>query len=286
MKKLLFGLISLIVASTFYSCNIINPDEPLPTYVRIDSFDLVSVSSATHGSVSEKITDAWVYVNNHNVGNFELPANIPILIEGDSADLTVFAGIKADGQSFYRRRYIFYSSYGQRIGKSTETQNIIPKIEYRTTADFRLIEDFENGNSFIPYFSPDTSVGRTTDPSYVFEGSGAGLILLTNTKRGARSITVQEFTLPNSVESFMELDYKSSIPFTVEVQIVTPGNTVIVADLLGINARTDWNKIYINLTEIGTTYPGSKVNFLLKAALTPGQSDGFVAIDNFKIITQ
>lgn len=286
MKKLLFALLIIGLFFGFTSCNIINPAEPIPTYIRIDSMDLVSVDPSVHGSVSEKITDAWVYVDNHNVGNFELPANIPVLLENDSAEIAIYAGIKSNGQDFFRRRYVFYEPHIQRIGKSLETQKIIPQIQYRTGLTFRMDEDFENGNSFLPYFGPDTTIKRTSDPNYVFEGTGSGLIWLTNTERGARSITTQEFTLPTDRESFLEMDYKNNIIFTLEVQIVTFTNTVIVTDLLNMNIREDWNKIYINLTEVATTYPGSKVNFILKAFLTPGQTAGFVAIDNFKILSQ
>lgn len=286
MKKLLFGLLLAGILHGFQSCNIINPDEPIPTYLQIDSFNLVSTDLNTHGSVTENITDAWVYVDNHNVGNFELPATVPVLLENDSAQLTIFAGIKSNGQSFFRRRYIFYEPYNQQIVNTAEPQNIVPQIQYRTGIDFRLIEDFENGNSFVPYFGPDTTVVRTTDPNFVLDGTSAGLIALTSSERGARSITTQDFILPTDRESFMEIDYKSDITFTVEVQIVTTGNTVIVSDIISVNAREDWNKIYINLTDVATSYPGSKLNFMLRAALTPGQTDGFVAIDNFKVLSQ
>lgn len=286
MKKLLFGLLIFGTFLSFYGCNIINPDEPIPTYIQIDSFDLVSTDPSTHGSVSENITDAWVYVDNHNVGNFELPATVPVLLENDSAELVVFAGIKSNGQSFFRRRYIFYEPYTQRIGITAATQNITPQIQYRSGLNFRMIEDFESGNSFLPYLAPDTSIERTSDPAYVFEGNTGGLIWLTNTERDARSITAQDFTLPTDRETFLEMDYKSDVIFTVEVQIVTPASTVIVADLLSINAKENWNKIYINLTELATTYSGSKINFIIKTSLFPGQTSGFVALDNFKILSQ
>jgi len=271
----------------FTSCNIINPDEPVPQYIHIDSFQVVSYDDSYHGSVSKNITEAWVYVDNFNVGNFQLPADIPVVVEGeDSVRLSIAAGIKVDGRSLSRRRYPFYTRYNQLLAKSATKQTIIPTIEYRGGQDFKLIEDFENGNSFIPYTSPDTGLARTSLPQYVNDGANGGLIFLDGTNRTARVTTVQDFSFVSNKESFLELDYKCDIPFTVEVQLVTLGSTVIITDLLSINIREDWNKIYINLTEIGQNYAGSKVNFILKAGLTPGQTSGFVAVDNFKIISQ
>ena len=286
MKKLLFGALILLTIFNFYSCNIINPDEPLPNYITIDSFDLVSTDPNFHGSVSENISDVWVYVDNHNAGNFQLPATIPILIDQDSVDLLIFAGIKNNGQSLSRRRYPFYVPYTQRLGKSLAPQNIIPKIEYRTNANFLLNEDFENGNSFIPYTSPDTGLDRSNLSQYVFEGSYSGLIYLDGTNRGARVITAQNFAIPSNKESYLEIDYKSDIPFSVELQLLTNTNSVLVSTLLNIKTRIDWNKIYINLTDIGSLYPGNKVNIILRTALSPDKSTGFVAVDNIKVVTQ
>ncbi len=271
----------------FSACNIINPEEPVPQYIHIDSFQVISYDDSYHGSVSKNITEAWVYVNNFNVGNFQLPADIPIVIEGeDSARLSIAAGIKVDGRSLSRRRYPFYTRYNQFLAKEAGKQTIIPTIEYRADQNFKLIENFENGNSFTPYTSPDTGLDRTSLPQYVRDGGHGGLIFLDGVKRNARVSTIQDFSFLPNKESFLELDYKCDIPFTVEVQLVTPGNTVIVTDLLSINIREEWNKIYINLTEIGKNYANSKVNFILKAGLTPGQTSGFVAVDNFKIISQ
>ncbi len=272
----------------FSGCNIINPDEPIPYYITIDSFDVQSTNPGYHGSVSENISDAWVYVNNFNVGNFQLPATIPIVLEDDSASVSVFGGIKNNGQSASRRRYPFYEPYGVQLGQSNTTQHIIPKIKYRDSMDFKLVEDFETGNSFVPYTtaSPDTGLDRTNDPAYLFEGANSGLIFLDGIRRDSRVITVQNFQFNQGKEAYMELDYKCDIPFTVQIQLVTSASSVIVLDLLSIKARTDWNKIYINLTEIGNTYLGSTVNFMLRTNLTPGQTSGYVSIDNLKIISQ
>ncbi len=286
MKKLLFGGLILFVIWNFSSCNIINPDEPLPSYITIDSFDLISTDMNYHGSVSTNIKDVWVNINTRNIGVFQLPATIPVLMEGDSVDVTFFAGIEPNGQALQRRRYIFYEPYSQKIKRSTTTQKISPKIQYRDGLNFLLNENFENGNSFIPYTNPDTGLDRSNLAPYVFEGAFSGLIFLDGTNRGSRVITTQSFEIPKNQETFLEMDYKSDVEFAVEVQVVTNTSSVVVSTLLNIRARSEWNKIYINLTEIGTLYPGNKVNFILKTALSPNQTTGFVAVDNIKVVTQ
>lgn len=289
MKKLLglslFSIVMLFVGS----CNIINPDEPIPTYIRIDSFSVNSVDPSTHGSVSENISDAWVYVNNQNIGNFQLPAMVPVILEEgtDSADLSIFGGIKVNGFSFNRRRYIFYQPYSGRLAyKPGETQNLIPEIQYRSSNKYPLIEDFESGNAFVASSNTDTSITRTTDAQYLFEGANSGLIYLDALNKSSSSVTSQSFVLPSDKESFIEIDYKGDLPLTIDVQLSATNSPTIIFELLSLNARSDWNKIYINLTDIGTGYPGAKVNFILRTALPVSQNTGFVAIDNLKVLTQ
>ena len=289
MKKLIGVLLSFIVCLAIGSCNIINPDEPIPTFLQIDSVNVLSVAPGTHGSVSENISDVWVYVNNTNVGNFELPASVPFILEdgADSASLTIFAGIKVNGFSFNRRRYIFYEPYRAQIAKQEgKTINLTPVVEYRTTNNYELIEDFETGNSFVKSSGADTSIVRTSDPNYVFEGASSGLIRLGGTVKTANSVTVQSFQLPKDKESFLELDYKCDLPFTIEMQLTSPNNPVIISELLSLKERANWNKIYISLTDIATQPSISSINFIIKSNLPVDKKTGFVAIDNFKIISQ
>ena len=46
---------------------------------------------------------------------------------------------------------------------------------------------------------------------------------------------------------FLELDYKSNTQFLVGVYVNYP-QSVIQKDLLWINPKQEWNKIYVNLT--------------------------------------
>lgn len=289
MKRLL-GLSLFSILMLFYgSCNIINPDEPIPTFIQIDSFNLRSVDPAKHGSISDNITDAWVYINGSNVGNFQLPATVPFILEegADSADVSIYGGIKVNGFSSSRRRYIFYEPYSGRVASQPgKTENITPPIQYRSTNNYELIEGFETGNSFVATDNSDTSITKTTDPLYIKDGSNAGLIYLDGVNKSSSSVTVQNFSLPSDRESFMELDYKGDLPFTIDAQVSFPGTPTIIFEVLSLNIREDWNKVYITLTDIGTTLPGRNVNFIIKTSLPVSQNTGFVAIDNLKIITQ
>jgi len=52
--------------------HLINPAEPIPSYIHIDKIDLTTDYSS-QGTSSNKITDAWIYVDNELIGAFEMP---------------------------------------------------------------------------------------------------------------------------------------------------------------------------------------------------------------------
>jgi hypothetical protein len=63
------------------SCDIINPEEEVPSFIRIDSFSF-KTEYATQGFPSFDIPDAHVYVDNKLIGIYELPAQVPVMKTG------------------------------------------------------------------------------------------------------------------------------------------------------------------------------------------------------------
>ena len=277
--------LAVILIGVMTSCNIINPKEEIPTYIYIDSFHVQSVATSVHGSTSNKITDAWVYMNNDIVGVYELPAKIPLIIKDPNTALTISAGIWDNGISGLRVRYPFYRLSEHTLSPSPG--NVIPLTPittYNTNAKFHLIEDFEQGNSFVKFLG-DTNLFRTTDPTYVFEGTNSGLVIMTNTKRGTQMITAEKLKLPGDMQSYMEINYRGNVDFTIKAQVTKSGQPVVTGDILSVKERSSWNKIYVNLTPYGTAYPGSDFNFILTVGLPEGKTDGYLAIDNFKVVS-
>src|SRR5258706_10210629 len=64
----------------FCSCNIINPSEQIPSYLKVNSFILHTDTS--QGSSSSKFTDVWVTVDGLAQGAYEMPAKFPLLFSG------------------------------------------------------------------------------------------------------------------------------------------------------------------------------------------------------------
>jgi hypothetical protein len=105
MKKVFHFFASILIIGAF-GCNAINPAEKVPTYIQIDSVQVLNMVPAKHGSVSHKITDVWVYYNLQLLGAFELPAKIPVLADG-KGQLQVVAGIWDNGLSCLIHQSLF-----------------------------------------------------------------------------------------------------------------------------------------------------------------------------------
>jgi hypothetical protein len=90
---LLFLFIPLL-----FSCNKFDGDQTIPSYIHIDKITVVDNPTLNEGSLSNKITDAWVYVDEELIGAFELPATFPVLKKGKHK-ISIHPGIKLNGIS-------------------------------------------------------------------------------------------------------------------------------------------------------------------------------------------
>lgn len=277
-KKHLYIVFAIIIATLLSACD---KEEKIPSYLRINSFTLTT-DYPTEGTNSHKITDAWVYVNGKSIGIFELPATIPVLMEGIS-EITLGAGIKNNGISSTRISYPFYDYYSQTatlIPESITTIN--PSTVYKSNTTVTWREDFEGaGFSIIDTISTDTVMKTTTvNP---FEGSKCGIVTLDASKTTYFGVSSNSYTLPkNAAPVYLELNYKTNNLFGVGIyssSIATP------QPLLYITPSDGWNKIYIELTSL-ISEPANSNPFRIYFSMAKSDSVAYpeLLLDNIKIV--
>lgn len=281
-------LLCVGVALAFISsCNVIDPKEDIPTYVKIDSVDFIINNPLKEGSASSRVTAAWVYYNNDAVGVFDIPCTVPVITNGEEGKLSFAPGITLNGLQDLQPRYEFYTF--DTISLKTnpgQVVNYTPRVSYINAAKFQFKEDFEIGNSFEEYQNiiGDTAIVRTTDPSLVIEGGGAGIIRLDANTPTSENITKTGFNITPG-EAYIEIEYKCNVPFEVGLYN-TLNNQVDVHDyIFGVKAKEEWSKIYIELGSYTGQYPGTDYRVMIKTALEEGQSSGYVILDNIKVIS-
>src|SRR5437667_393578 len=94
MLKGLGCIFSLFCLSVFTSCELISPPGEIPSYLRIDTVKL-KTNYPLQGSASNKINNAWIYIDNQLAGVFGVPCTIPVLSSGKHRVL-VSAGVRVN----------------------------------------------------------------------------------------------------------------------------------------------------------------------------------------------
>jgi hypothetical protein len=285
VKNLLSFIPLLILLS---ACNIINPTENVPTYVKIDSVILDIDNPTLQGSAAHGITSIWIYYNNSPVGIFDIPCNVPVITEGERGTLSVAPGITLNGLVDLQPQYPFYSFDTITLNSIPGgTVNYTPTTSYTKAAKFPYKEDFEVSNSFValtPELDNDTSISNTRDKALVFEGGGSGYIQLNTSYSFSESINTTGFPIPRG-EAYLEINYKCSVPFEVGLYNTLNTGVDVYEYIMGIKASDTWKKMYVELGTYTGKYPGKDYKVLIKTSLPDGMSSGYVLIDNIKIVT-
>lgn len=289
--KYLISGFPLLISLT--SCDLINPAETAPAYLQIASVSLNTTPA--QGSASEKISEAWVFLDDQLLGAFAIPSTIPVLAEGQH-EIRIEAGIRENGISSTPDIYPFYQTYTETLNfTQLETEVINAQIGYQSQTRFSLIESFEGGNAIFRNIITGTPKSKleisNTD---VFEGNGKGIIQLATDDPFVEIATVNRYKglLDNSNAVFLELNYRSDIPasFGIVGYLDSQELPVGTAYQAGFNPSEEWNKIYFNLTPIVFNSNVDALQIVIKAGLpinaegTFDQESGLVELDNIKLV--
>ena len=72
----------LLLSFLAVSCELINPPEPIPAYIRIDTISF-NVTQFDQGAATHQISNIWLTVDNELLGIFEMPFQVPCLKTGE-----------------------------------------------------------------------------------------------------------------------------------------------------------------------------------------------------------
>jgi hypothetical protein len=288
MMRILFIVVVILV---LFSCHK-EDEELIPSFISVESIDLVANPSIQHlhGSLSEQITDVWVYIadaaTQEFIGAFELPSMIPVLKEGPHT-VTLRAGIKINGISETRGIYPFYEDYKVEINLVRDSVIILkPRVSYSSTTQFPWVEDFEDGNSSLyPSSRSDTTVLITDQPEEVFEGDYSGKVRLDELRFFFEALTNEAYVLPKQgVDVYLEMDFKTDNEVVAGLFINLYDQSV-QSPVVILNETNEWKKIYINLLNAVNLYNNSiNYNVFLTAVKDDAHTDATILVDNLKLV--
>ncbi|MBL7816942.1 MAG: hypothetical protein JNL70_18105 [Saprospiraceae bacterium] len=287
MKKTLFknGQLSwklaflLLVLSMFTHC--IKENE-VPAYLYIPSFSMST--SAGQGTSAQKITDAWVYVDGLVQGIYQLPVQFPVVNLGKH-DIQVFPGIRNNGIRSNPVINPFLTSFKVTMDlKSGKIDTIRPSTSYISGTVFKIVEDFENGNTL--------TVDRDNAPNFRFgqlpegfEGKCAGLTMTKTNSYFEKALSAKVALPDNSQNIYIEMHYKTEAPIAVGIFGTSATNSIgATAYKVTLFPSATWNKTYINLTTEAKDLKMTDFQIVFKSLLPDSISTAKMLIDNIKLL--
>lgn len=291
-KSLLYLLAVLIGFLIFNGCNFINPQEPIPAYLKIAEFKLLDTSTNVEAiKGSYRITDVWVYVDNNPQGVYELPCTIPVLSEGTHT-VQLYAGILENGIASTRTEYPFYYTYSQKVNFIPDSVHVLqPNCNYKNSTEFVLNEDFEGLGFLIDTTSNSKAKLEKADgqsDSNVFEGQYSGMVKMNANIDSFEALSVEAYNIPKNRTVYLEINYLSDNELMVGVIASKNGILYYFEPKITLYPNSAWKKIYINFTpevnEMLNFIPNAKIKILLSSKHRSVLDNSIIYFDNIKLV--
>lgn len=254
------------------------------------NFDQEQLTALTR----HKFTHVNVYVNNKNLGCWELPCKVPVLdvSSTDSCTLILIPAFPMSGMANTIAGYPFLNITRQRVllqkDRVYEVAQNRPKFVYSEYVLFPYFETFANSTSFTPVPSP-----TQTDLSFLpvaYEDKNVGEIVL-NDAAGLH-FDVQSTAFPVPVGSYrvvLEVRYKTEGKMDISAKMSNAYYPHRWYSVGGINASPkEWKTIHFDLTNTINSNYGSSGNstdltLMLTGVGEEGEETHFY-IDDIKVL--
>ena len=283
MLKNYYLLLSILFLG---SCSLTDNDQPIPSYLVVNEVDVTT--SLEQGSPTHNIKDIWVFADNELIGVFPLPTKVPIIVDSETTVITVYPGIRNNGET--ARSFIY-----QLMDPHEFTLSLAPGEEversftfsYKSSAIFDFVEGFESpGHIFTLDLDENEDTNITVTDECAIAGERSGKITLDESNPLIQVATIFNYDRADNSgrDSYLEMDYKCNVPFFVGVIYVQEGQEV-TQPLLVINPKEDWNKIYVDFTQILTSPVLETYRVFFTTDLDPLNAEsGEIYLDNLKFV--
>ena len=306
MNRYIYLIISVLVISLcFGSCK--DPDLT-PVYIHVTPEDLedcidVSNFNETHNQnfdqeklaalTRHKFTHVNVYVDNKNLGCWELPCKVPVLgVNGiDTSTLILIPAFPMTGMANTILGYPFLNICRQKVvfqkGTTYEVSQNPPKYVYSEYARFPYFETFSNSTSFKP---SDTATSPLTFLPVSYDGKNVGEIILSDSTSQSFDVVSTPVAAPvGSYRVVLEVRYRTECDVNVAVMMSSAYNPHKAYPVGGFYASpNEWKTIHFDLTNTINYYHsnagnGTELSIVLSGVGESGTVSR-VDIDDIKVV--
>lgn len=309
MRNFTYLIISILLIITgFNSCKRI---DLIPAYIVITPEDFencidVSNFNETHDQnfdqdkltalTRHKFTHVNVYVNNKNLGCWELPCKVPVLDvnNSDSCTLIMLPAFPMSGMANTISGYPFLNITRQKVllqkDHVYEVAQNRPKYVYSEYTLFPYFETFSNSTSFSPVPTPDSTQNDLTFLPVAYEDKNVGEIILNDGAGLHFDVQSTPFTVPvGSYRVVLEIRYKTEGKMDISAKMSGAYYPYRWYSVGGINASpNEWKTIHFDLTNTINSNYGSSGNWtdltLMLTGVGKEGQDTHYYIDDIKVV--
>lgn len=279
--KLKLYLLALATVLLINSCR--KSDIGTPAYIYIPEYKVNTTQA--QGTDLVPMPYVNVFINDNSVGVYALPAKFPILQEGN-VKVEVYPMIKR----FARDGVLHYSVMQPYLTQleliAAEVDTLIPEFSYYDNSEFPWLEDFNDNVSSLYiksgtvdtfYIENNPQISRDQTP-YMHVDLGPGDTWF--------EIESQDlYDLPkDGREVYMEIDYRSTIPFTIGLYATSSSGVIAVPSVSPFQTDTVWSKAFIYLSD-ETINRSSDTRFRVYfRAVNATVADPHLYLDNIKLV--
>lgn len=273
-----FWALVLALLSFFAACKK-DPEAEPGFFLRASP--VVLDTDSLQGSGKHGITDIWLYVNGQFQGAYPVGNLMPIISQNQKVRIEAFAGIKNNGIDGTR---IFWQAYskltldtlvpqGQHVTRSFH-------FRYNPALNFLWVEGFEGNAGVTLIKSPISETGYTVLPAGSgFEGRSIEMRLNSGQIIGQLESTLS-YPLPLANSNvYLELNYRCNS----EMIIGLFGSGTGEKEVIRLNPKTEWNKIYIRLADVVNMEPKASAYKVYFKMLNQGENI-WMQLDNIKLV--
>lgn len=275
----------LLLFITLSGCDLINPDEKLPTYIQVDDFELNRAGQ----KITKNISDVWVKTSTQDLGIYELPTTIPILEDG-SFEIVVSPGVYLNGVLSSRSKYFYYKPYRETIQSTGNSETIIinPETSYVDAAVFSEdgSEDFE-GTEYNLEAANGKKITYENDNT-LLEDNRIGVLYSGNGVIEEMEIkSVNYFKIDNdkvNAPVFLEFDYKTTVNMEIGLYISFEDLIETVPFISVFETNGEWIHTYVQLdNEVNISGKETEYKIFFRAN-SSGAGTSQIALDNVTIV--
>lgn len=278
----------LVLLLVVVGCDVINPEETLPTTLLVEPFQFESLPG--QGTADNKISEVWVFAKGSLLGVYTPPVNVYYLGTGPTT-FTFRPGIRNNGIANDAIIYPMFTGDTFNLEASPGTNyTITPQIGYVPGTVFGFMADFELDNPFTDNRDTVTASQLVRSATDVYEGQFAGEIIMSEEAflievghvvpiSGLRS---------DGTPSYLEFRYKSEVEMSIGLLGINLDGQSASYFFYLVNPSPEWNMLYIELTDqiAISGFDSYKILFRSLYPTTATAPEHHIFLDNIKVVYQ